>query len=272
MSLQGKRILLTGASGGIGQAVARRLAADGAELLLVGRRVDQLAALAATLPGRHHAIVADVSRDDDRQRLCGRIRQLGGLDMLINNAGVQHFGWLAAQGGEVIRAQIDINLVSAVLLVHDLMPQLLQAPAAVVLNIGSTFGSIGHPGFAAYCASKFGLRGFSEALQRELADTRARVVYLAPRATRTSLNSQEVEGLNADLGTKTDTPEQVAEAVRHALLHPATSRRFMGWPERFFVFLNQLLPVLVDAALRRQLPVIKRHARAKENTHDRFAA
>ena len=151
------------------------------------------------------------------------------------------------------------------------LPLLKQADSAMVVNVGSTYGSIGYPGYASYCATKFALRGFSEALRRELADTRVSVLYVAPRATRTSMNSAAAQALNVALKANVDDPQAVASAVVHAI---AGDRRelYLGWPERFFVFLNHLLPALVDAALRRQLPVIKRHARAKENTHDRFAA
>ena len=150
------------------------------------------------------------------------------------------------------------------MLVHDLMPHLRDAMEPVVLNIGSTFGSIGHPGFSAYCASKFGLRGFSEALRRELADTPVRVCYLAPRATRTELNGPRVDALNSALGVQSDAPVLVAAEVLRALQEPARFRIFLGWPEKLFVFLNSLLPRLVDQALRKQLPVIKRFAHQED--------
>ena len=149
------------------------------------------------------------------------------------------------------------------LLVQALLPLLHREPQAAVVNIGSTFGSIGHPGFSAYCASKFGLRGFSEALARELADTGIVVSYLAPRATQTDLNSAAVVDFNHAAGNAVDPPAVVAAAVLD-MLRTGQTRRWLGWPERFFAWLNQAFPSLVDRALRSQLGLIKSHAKPKE--------
>lgn len=132
----------------------------------------------------------------------------------------------------------------------------------MVVNIGSTFGSIGYPGFAAYCASKFALRGFSEALRRELADTRVKVMYIAPRATRTSMNEQSVVAMNDELKVAMDEPAWVAAAVV-AAIGREREELYLGWPEKLFVRLNSLLPRVVDQALRKQLPIIQRFARGK---------
>lgn len=265
MNLAGKRILLTGATGGIGQAIAKQLAAEGASLLLTARDAEALAAVAAGLPGNHVVCAADLSKAAERARLVDVVSEGKGLDVLINNAGSQQFGWFSALSEAAISRQLLLNLEVPVLLSHHLLPQLAASGEAVILNIGSTFGSIGHPGFSAYCASKFGLRGFSEALGRELADTGIRVSYLAPRATRTSLNAPAVNALNDALGTHSDSPEQVAAAVIRMLLD-GSRRRHLGWPERFFAWLNQVLPAVVDRALRQQLTLIKRFALQQEIT------
>jgi short-subunit dehydrogenase len=111
----------------------------------------------------------------------------------------------------------------------------------------------------AYCASKFALRGFTEALRRELAGSRVRVQYLAPRATLTPLNSAAQVALNAELGVASDAPEVVARALLD-LLDGTRGERHLGWPERLFVRINRMLPSLVDSSLLKQLPVIRRHA------------
>jgi short-subunit dehydrogenase len=147
------------------------------------------------------------------------------------------------------------------LLVRALLPCLTRLPEAGVVGIGSTFGSLGYPGFAAYSASKFGLRGFLEALAREHADTPLRVQYLSPRATRTALNSVAVDAMNAELGVAVDDADQVAAALLKAI-EAGTRRRQLGWPERLFARLNGLLPELVDRALAKQLPTVRRFARA----------
>ena len=150
---------------------------------------------------------------------------------------------------------LALNVGAPICLTKPLLPLLKQATSAMVVNVGSTYGSIGYPGYASYCATKFALRGFSEALRRELADTRVSVLYVAPRATRTSMNSPAAQALNDALKSNVDDPQTVA-AVIHAI---AGDRRdlYLGWPERFFVRLNSLLPNLVDRGLRKQLPLIR---------------
>ena len=137
------------------------------------------------------------------------------------------------------------------------MPMLKQR-SGTVINIGSTFGSIGYAGFSGYCASKFGLRGYTEALQRELADSEVRVLYLAPRATRTAINTPQVDALNRALGQGVDSPEQVAKALVDQLIS-GRKRRYLGSAENIFVRLNALLPGLVDKALGSKLQQIKQY-------------
>ena len=105
--------------------------------------------------------------------------------------------------------------------------------------------------------SKFGLRGFSEALRRELADTPVQVVYVAPRATATAMNPAPVNELNRALGNAMDAPEAVAAQILQAM-EKDERRRFLGWPEKLFVVINGILPKLVDKAMLKQLPVIRR--------------
>lgn len=263
MDLKNTRILLTGASGGIGSAIAVALAAAGAELLLVGRKQPALDALADGIRaggGRCETLRADIGSAEDRQRLVDHCRASGGIDVLLNNAGTSQFGLLEQQGEAVIEAMIHTNLVAPILLTRALLPQLKQRPEGTILNIGSTFGSIGYPAFAAYCASKFGLRGFTEALRREEADSPLRVLYLAPRATRTALNTDAVNALNDTLGNASDAPETVAAAVVELLTRGRAPVTYLGFPEKLFARINQIIPSAVDGALRKQLATIKRFA------------
>jgi short-subunit dehydrogenase len=182
-----------------------------------------------------------------------------GLDVLINAVGVMDFRLFEAQDPAAIESMVQTNLLIPVLLCQQLVPVLKKREEAAIINIGSIFGSIGHPGFTAYCASKFGLRGFTEALQRELDDTPVRVSYLAPRATRTALNSEAVTALNVALGNATDAPERVAEELLK-VVGDKRRQRYLGWPENLFVRLNGLFPGLVHNALTRKLHIIRRHA------------
>lgn len=262
MHLNECRAVITGASGGIGQALVEVLAEGGARMLLVGRRAASLQALASRYPGQVEWVEADIRQRSGRDAVQQAARQLAGVNTLINAAGVSQFSLLEQQDEESIAELIQLNVTATLQLTHRLLPLLRQQGRGLVVNIGSIFGSIGYPGFAAYSASKFALRGFSEALRRELADTQLKVLYLAPRATRTAMNSERVVAMNSELKVAMDDPLLVAKAVRSAI-EQEREEQYFGWPEKLFVRLNGLLPRMVDQALRKQLPVIQRFARHK---------
>ena len=161
MNLNNMTILVTGASGGIGAAVAEALDKQGAQLMLVGRQQQTLETLANKLTGIPIIIVADLNSSEGRERIIKQCIQSGGLDLIINLAGIMDFQFFEKQSTDAIEQIITTNLLSPMLLCNRLIPLLKQKPEAAIVNIGSTFGSIGHPGFASYCASKFGLRGFT---------------------------------------------------------------------------------------------------------------
>ena len=145
------------------------------------------------------------------------------------------------------------------LLCQQLIPLLKQKPQAAIINMGSTFGSIGYPGFSAYVTSKFGIRGYTETLRRELSDTNIHVFYLAPRAVKTPINSPAVVALNEALGNAMDEPQMVADALVYMLINNKTSM-YLGWPENLFIRINSIFPKLVDNALGSKLATIRRFA------------
>jgi short-subunit dehydrogenase len=263
MNLNNARIVLTGAAGGIGSATAARLAQAGAKLVLADLKPEPLGRLATHLGPPHvlAAVAADVATDTGRAALLAAAREHE-INVLVNAAGINPFGWFTEQTTAEIAKALSINAVAPLLLCHALLPVLLERPQAHIVNVGSTFGSLGFPGFAAYSASKFAVRGFSEALRRELADTPVRVHYVAPRATKTALATDRVRAMNAELRVGMDTPQTVAAAVL-SVLENESRELLLGAPERFFAKLNALLPGLVDRSLRRQLPVIRRYASAQ---------
>ena len=225
--------------------------------MLVSRSAEKLKSLAAALPGDGHTVVAaDIGSPEGRAQVVGACGDT--LDGLINNAGVNCFGLLESLSDQQLQQMMDINTVAPIALTRDLLP-LISKSDGLIVNVGSGFGSIGFPGYCAYSASKFALRGFTEALRRELADTSIRILYLAPRATRTAMNPPEVIAMNEELGNRVDTPEFVADELV-ALLSHGKGSRLIGRPERFFARLNALFPSLVDSALAKQIPTIKRKA------------
>jgi len=264
MRLSETRVVLTGASGGIGLAIATALCASGAQVLAVARHRAPLEGLLERYPEQLCWVGADLTFLADRRKVLAAAEAIGGINLLINAAGINHFAMLEQLEDSDINGMLALNITAPICLTKLLLPLLKQAPSAMVVNVGSTYGSIGYPGYATYCASKFALRGFSEALRRELAETRVGVLYVAPRATRTAMNSPAAQALNDALKSNVDDPHTVASAVIQAI---ANQRRdlYLGWPERFFVRLNSLLPNLVDRGLRKQLPLVRRLSDTPEN-------
>jgi short-subunit dehydrogenase len=255
MKLHDTRVLLTGAAGGIGSALAERLAARGAALALVARTPD---ALAPVLDGLHDAgarawpISADLL--DPAQRglaIEHALHVLGGIDVLINCAGLMSFRPFAEEDPVQLERMVQLNLVAPMLLTRAVLPDMLARGEGRIVNVGSTFGSIGFAWFAAYSASKFGLRGLSEALRRELEGSGVGVTYVAPRAVRTRFNSDAVYRMARATRMKMDDPGWVADRVIAALETDAKDV-YLGFPESLFARLNSVMPRLVDSGLRKQ--------------------
>lgn len=257
MLLNQARVLLTGASGGLGQELARQLAAAGAALLLTGRDASRLTGIVPA-GSEVECVEADLDDPEGIAKLVAAARRFR-VNVLINNAGIGCFGLLEEQSWPDIGQVLKTNLESPMRLTHALLPWLTTQPQAAIVTVGSTFGSLPFPGFAAYSAAKAGLRGFSQALRRELADSSVAVLHLAPRAIDTPLNSRAVNALNRELGNRSDSPSDVARQIIGALQRSERERHF-GFPERLFAWLNGVAPRLIDQALAGKLAIIKKHA------------
>lgn len=251
--------VLTGASGGIGLELADQLCSAGARVLAVSRQQGKLAELMARYPGQLLWQQADLRSAEGRRDVLEAARAMGSCNLLINAAGVNRFAMLEQMDEAALDELFDLNIKAAVQLTRLCLPLLREQPSALVVNVGSIYGSIGYPGYATYCASKFALRGFSEALRRELADTSVNVLYAAPRTTHTTMNSSAAQALNQALKVGVDDPQDVARAVLDAV-QAERSELYLGWPEKLFVRLNGMLPGVVDRALRKQLPLIRRYS------------
>jgi short-subunit dehydrogenase len=257
--VENKTILLTGASGGIGAEIAKLLSAHGATLILVGLSQAELDDLNKQLGDKHYVIEADISTELGRNTILSSCQQYQDMiDIVVNIAGIGQFSLFSDLDEDRIAAIININLTSTILLTQTLLPLLLSRPQAQIVNIGSILGSIGFPGSSVYCASKFGIRGFSEALRRELLDTSVSVRYFAPRATKTAINDDKVVAMNAELGTKMDNAADVAQQLLD-FLTAENATKYLGWPEKLFVRINSLLPSVVEKSIYKQLPIIKRY-------------
>ena len=241
MKLSGQTFLVTGATGGIGGALARALAQRGARLRVHGRDPGRMAELQKTLPEGTLTLLADIS-----------------TPAILNAAG-GHFGLFEQMRPSEIEKLIATDLIAPMLLTHALLPKLAPRRKSALVLIGSTLGQIGHPGFAAYGAAKGGLRTFAEALAREIGSEGPRLLFVSPRSTRTAMNSDAARAMNAELRVGEDTPELVAATIISALENDRP-RVQMGLAEKVFIRLNTLLPALVDRAMSGKLSTIRRHA------------
>jgi short-subunit dehydrogenase len=258
MRLENARILLTGATGGLGRELARQLHEAGAALLLAGRDAQRLEALRVSLGARAAIVAADLTRPEG-VALTARAAREFGVNVLVNNAGAAAFGLIETQDWPTIERVLATSLQAPVRLTHALLPWLKAQPQAAIVNIGSAFGSVPFAGFAAYSAAKAGLRAFSQALRRELADTLVAVVHVAPRAIDTPMNDAAITALNRALDNACDKPDEVAGEIVSALVRNAREVH-IGFPERFFAWLNGFAPGLIDRGVAGKLPVVKLHA------------
>ena len=214
-SLEGKRALVTGASKGIGRAIATELAAAGASVVLGYRSgQDEAEALATELGGR--ALQADVSSAEDAKRL---VEEAGDLDVLVNNAGLTRDGVLARMTDEDWRTVIDTNLSSVFYTCRAVTRSMMRKRAGAIVNVSSIVGVHGNWGQTNYAASKAGIIGFTKSLARELGSRGVRANVVAPGYVKTQLTDVLPEGAttamldNTPLGRLGD-PEDVARAVR----------------------------------------------------------
>ena len=260
MNISSSTILITGASGGIGGAIARQLAQRGASLILVNRDSDKLAAFASELRALGSKVVplaGDIAEPGMPARLIQQaLEQAGTIDILINCAGVQNFGFFAEESAADTAALFNVNTIAPIALVNAVLPHMLEKRKGQIVNLGSIFGSIGFPCFASYSASKFALRGFSEALRRELAGSGVGVSYVAPRFTKTAFNRSVVTRMANALKMNQDEPDSVAASVI-ATIERDDRERYLGWPEKLFVRINSILPRLVDPSLIRQVELMR---------------
>jgi short-subunit dehydrogenase len=269
-----RHILLTGASGGIGAATAAALAAPGTRLTLVARNPERLRQLADRLaPGCDGVttIAADLGVGGTAPQVISEATAAqGAIDVLVNCAGVNDFGRFVAASPEKIEALIVTNLLAPIQLSRAVLPGMLARRRGRIANVGSVMGGVGFAGFAVYCATKFGLRGFSEALRRELKGSGVSVAYVAPRYTRTALNTAAMDRMAKAVRMNTDAPETAARAIA-AAVNGRKPEHTIGAMERLLVRINGVLPGLVDTSLATLNRRMLDHAEAASEIVERRA-
>lgn len=260
MQVNGKRIILTGAAGGIGSILAQRLTEREAHCALIDADAGKLDELCQRLPGTV-AIPADLSSTSHCNEAAQQaINALGGVDILINLAGLMSFCTYEDEDISRVERLIQVNLVAPMALSRSVLPVMLAQDAGQIVNIGSMFGSIGFAYFTAYSTSKFGLRGFSQALRRELADTKVSITHISPRAVKTPINTGAIMKMNAATKSTMDDPDVVANKILQAI-ETGRKEAYLGFPESLFARVNGIWPSLIDIATRAQNRVARPFAK-----------
>ena len=223
-SLRGKVAFVTGGSRGIGLAIARALVADGVQVAITGRSEAHLAAARPTIesagPGAVETLQADVRRFADVTRaIDATAARFGGLDVLVNNAGVGFFTPVAAMTPEQWSEVVDTNLTGVFNACHAAIPHLKTRGGGFIINISSLAGKNAFPDAAAYCASKAGLNAFSEVLMQEVRYDNIRVSYVMPGSVATGFSSGD-ETKGADWKS---SPDDIADVVVDLLQSNARS-------------------------------------------------
>jgi short-subunit dehydrogenase len=257
-ALTGRRLLITGASSGIGRCLAMEAARFGAQVALTARSANRLIELVESITahgGTAVALPADVTSETDRQRLLdGVVGQFGGLDVLINNAGVGSFGHFADSSEAVLRQVMEVNFFAPAELIRRALPILHQGQQPAVVNIASMCGRRGLPAWTEYSASKFALSGLTEALRGEFVRFGIDVLLILPGLTRTDLG---VHLLRNEGRMKIDftggmPPELVARRILRAL-EKNRAETVLGREARLILAMNRFLPRLVDRLLARKV-------------------
>jgi NADP-dependent 3-hydroxy acid dehydrogenase YdfG len=227
-SLDGRRIAITGASSGIGEATAEALAREGAQVALGARRKDRLDDLAGRIGDGAHPFEVDLTDEDAANGFIGDAAEaMGGLDGLVNNAGVMLLGLVTGAETEEWRRMINVNLLGLLYCTHAAIPKMQEAGGGHIVNVSSVAGRNANMGSAVYNMTKFGVTAFSEALRQEVLNADIRVTCLEPGFVETELQGhnenqmvqENIEKMRDQIG-QTLKAEDMANAILYALSQP----------------------------------------------------
>ena len=258
-------LIVTGASSGIGAAVGKQFARQGYRVVLAARRIERLESLADEIEaggGQALAVQTDLFQYKDIQELvASTISQFGQVDVLVNNAGFGRLKWLEQLDPDKdIQAQLQINLTATILVAREVLPHMIERRSGHIINMASLGGFVATPTYTTYSASKFGVRGFTEALRREVGVYGIHVTGVYPGGVRTEF--KEHTGTDRKTGRTTPAslrlePEEVAQAILKIVDHPRRTV-ILPWQMRFVVWANSHFPGIVDWIIENRFTRLER--------------
>ena len=258
-------LIVTGASSGIGAAVAKQFAREGYRVVLAARRIERLESMADEIEaggGQALVVQTDLFQFEDIQNLvAATISQYGQVDVLVNNAGFGRLKWLEQLDPDKdIQAQLQINLTATILVAREVLPHMIERRSGHIINMASLGGFVATPTYTTYSASKFGVRGFTEALRREVGVYGIHVTGVYPGGVRTEF--KEHTGTDRKTGRTTPAslrlePEEVAQAILKVVDHPRRTV-ILPWQMRFVVWANSHFPGIVDWIIENRFTRLER--------------
>jgi len=256
LNLAGARIVLTGASSGIGHALALRLAEQGARLVLASRNQERLAALAEAISAKGGSAIVvptDVADPAQRTRLIEQaLAELGGIDILINNAGVGAIGFFEDADEGRLRRIMEVNFFGATELTRLALPHLRHGRDPMIVNVASVLGRRAIPTSVEYCASKFAMVGWSEGLRAELARHGVHVLVVCPGGVETEFDVHMIERRTQPTwrDRRRMSPDRCAQLIVGAMRR-RKNEVVITTTAKLVVWLNRLSPRLLDWVLAR---------------------
>lgn len=263
-SLDGRLVLLTGASSGIGRAAAAIFVERGARVLGVARSAERLATLSREVGGssRLVALPADVADAASMEALASRVREeFGTPDVIVANAGIGLDALLAETDDDALRTVFEVNVYGLVRTVRPFLPAMVDRGSGRILLVSSIVGKRGVPHYSAYSASKFALHGIADALRSELWSSGVSVGVICPSSTKTGFHSRLLE--RGPRQRRVRPRRQSAETVARALVKMATNRRveqIVTVEGKLMTLVDCLAPRLIDWILARALTGVKSRA------------
>jgi dehydrogenase/reductase SDR family protein 7B len=259
IDLSGKRVIVTGASRGIGRAIARAFAAEGARLVLSSRRPAELERVRRTCarPDEHAVVPLDLSHADTFPAIVNDVlARYGRIDMLVNNGGVSQRALAAETAGEVERALMEVNYFGPIALTKAVLPSMLARRAGHVVVVNSVSGFVGTPGRSTYSAAKHALRGYFDSLRAETWRQGIKVTLVFPGYVQTAVSANAL-GPDGEKHGRTDfthrtgiTPERCAAALLRGVARGRNAVYVGGW-EVAGIYLQRFAPWLLARLVRR---------------------